>query len=186
VSPFKNPFDTPTPSANTSFSNLFVDPTSGSKQAIANVQSEKDDFVGDGQDDQSMEAPESLDRPVSYVSAVFVGMAMCLMCVLLLGFATSNLIVEFLYDGNAMRLVLLVTIPLLALVGLFFLVTIFTDLFEMFGPIGSVQSNTRGFSAIKPSLNRAYQDGFKPPHITIQVSFPFTAVPLYIHSLISL
>jgi hypothetical protein len=46
---------------------------------------------------------------------------------------------------------------------------VFTDLFEMFGPIGGVNSNSRSFSGKKPSLRRAYQDGFQPPHITIQM-----------------
>ena len=39
----------------------------------------------------------------------------------------------------------------------------------MIGPIASVQSNSRFYSAIKPDLGRAYHEGFTPPHITIQM-----------------
>ena len=122
VSPFKNPFDTPTPSsANTSFYNLNDAMASmPSKQNLNSMYLEKGDIIlGDAEEESLDDEPESLDRPVSFVSSVFVGLAMCLLVVLLFGFATANLIVEFLYDGNAMRLILLVTIPFLGLVGLF-------------------------------------------------------------------
>jgi hypothetical protein len=122
VSPFKNPFDTPTPSsANSSFYNLFPGAsTSVEKHATTTVTSEKDGVViGYTEDEMAVDEPESLDRPSSFVSAVFVGLAVCLLIVLLFGFATANLLVEFMYDGQAMRLILLVTLPLLGLVGLF-------------------------------------------------------------------
>ena len=122
MSPFKNPFDTPTPSsANTSFYNLVADTgATDPKRNVKSVCLEKGDFISDDIEEESADdEPESLDRPVSFVSSVFVGLAMCLLIVLLFGFATANLLVEFLYDGQAMRLILLVTLPLLGLVGLF-------------------------------------------------------------------
>jgi hypothetical protein len=122
VSPFKNPFDTPTPSsANSSFYNLFPSGvTSTEKHATTTVSAEKDGvYIGYTEDAMAADEPESLDRPISFVSSVFVGLAACLLIVLLFGFATANLLVEFLYDGQAMRLILLVTLPLLGLVGLF-------------------------------------------------------------------
>jgi hypothetical protein len=153
---------------------------------VGNV-GDEEAVVRDGEDEKAVSEPESLDRPISFVSAVFVGMGMCLVIVLLFGFATANLIIECLLDGNWMRLAFIALIPLLALVGLFLwvlvpslpnnnrsnyqlsLITVFTDLFEMFGPIGGVSTNSRSFSGRKPSLRRAYQDGFQPPHITIQM-----------------
>lgn len=113
--------------------------------------------------------PESLARPINLTSAVFVGMAMCLILVLLLGLATKNLIVETLTDGSYMRMAFMALIPFLMLVGMFFVIIIFTDIFQVFGPIGGVKSNSRFYSAIKPSLRRAYTEGFTPPHITIQM-----------------
>jgi hypothetical protein len=120
-------------------------------------------------DDESMKNPESFDRPVYLTSAVFVGMGMCLVIVLLLGFATSKLVVEALTDGNWARLAFVALVPMLALVGLFFVIVIISDTFQVFGPIGGVKCNSRFFSAIRPSLARAYAEGFTPPPITIQM-----------------
>lgn len=120
-------------------------------------------------EEKGFTSPESLERPMNYVSAVFVGLGVCLITVLLFGLATSNLILECLTDGNYIRMAFIALTPLLFLIGLFFVIIIFTDLFQVFGPIGGVKSNTRFNSAIKPNLRRAYAEGFVPPHITIQM-----------------
>jgi NADH:ubiquinone oxidoreductase subunit 5 (subunit L)/multisubunit Na+/H+ antiporter MnhA subunit len=126
--------------------------------------------LSSSQDEEKVShTPESLARPVHYVSAVFVGLAMCLIIVLLLGFTTSKLIVECLMDGNWSRMGYIAVMPLLLLVGLFFIIVIWTNLFQIIGPIGGVKRNSRNYSAEKPDLNRAYAEGFKPPHITIQM-----------------
>jgi hypothetical protein len=65
-------------------------------------------------------SPESLARPVLFTSAVFVGCGLCLVIVLLCGFATSKLLVESLIDGKWLRMALCATIPLLIMVALFF------------------------------------------------------------------
>lgn len=116
-----------------------------------------------------MKSPESLDRPVYLTSAVFVGMGMCLIIVLLLGLATSQLLVESLTDGKWSRMGLIAFLPFLLLVGLFFAIVITTDLCQAFGPIGGIKKNSRFFSAIRPNLRRAYAAGFTPPPITIQM-----------------
>ncbi|KAF2430582.1 hypothetical protein EJ08DRAFT_238409 [Tothia fuscella] len=131
-------------------------------EEIGKDEEERDEEMG-------VDGKESLARPVLYVSAVFVGLGMCLVIVLLLGFAVSKLLVECLVDGKWLRMVLVVTVPLLMAVALFFAVVIFTDLAQVFGPIGGIKKNSRNFSAIKPSLRAAYSQGFAPPHITIQV-----------------
>lgn len=129
---------------------------------VEEVESEVDD-------EKAFAAPESLARPINLTSAVFVGMGMCLIVTLLFGFATKNIILEFLTDGAAMRLVFIAIIPLLMLVGMFFVIVIFTDLFQVIGPIDGIKNNSRFYSAIKPNLRRAYADGFVAPHITIQM-----------------
>ena len=48
-------------------------------------------------------------------------------------------------------------------------IVLFTNLFQAFGPIGGVQSNSRHHSAIKPDLRAAYAQGFVPPPMTIQM-----------------
>lgn len=72
-------------------------------------------------------------------------------------------------DGNYTRLALVVLYPIIGLVSLFFFIVIFTNIFRAVGPIASVQSNSRFYSAIAPDLGLAYRQGFRPPHITIQM-----------------
>lgn len=45
----------------------------------------------------------------------------------------------------------------------------FTDLFQVFGPIGGVLSNSRCYSAIRPDIQKAYTAGFTCSHVTIQM-----------------
>lgn len=61
---------------------------------------------------------ESLDRPLVFISAIFVGLAVCLMIILLLGFGASALLYESLMDGNYIRMALLATTPFFGLFGL--------------------------------------------------------------------
>ena len=60
------------------------------------------------QDVEALSKPalESMDRPLIFVSAIFVGMGVCLIMVLLLGFGVSELIQQSLVDGNWIRLAL--------------------------------------------------------------------------------
>ncbi|KAK3685939.1 glycosyl transferase family group 2-domain-containing protein [Podospora appendiculata] len=119
--------------------------------------------------DESMDALESLSRPVMRTSAIFVGMAMCLAIILLFGTYISQLLIECVLDGTYQRLGLIVCVPFLLCVSLFFFQVIFSNLFQMVGPIGGQHTNSRFYSCIKPSLRRAYIDGFSAPHITIQM-----------------
>lgn len=61
---------------------------------------------------------ESLERPLVFISAIFVGMALCLMIILLLGFGASALLYECLMDGTWIRMALLATVPFFGLFGL--------------------------------------------------------------------
>jgi hypothetical protein len=51
----------------------------------------------------------------------------------------------------------------------FFAICIFTDIFQVIGPIGGVTSNSRFYSSIRPDIFKAYQMGFRPSHVTIQM-----------------
>ncbi|KAA8646655.1 glycosyltransferase family 2 protein [Aspergillus tanneri] len=105
---------------------------------------------------------ESLDRPLALTSAIFVGLAMCLMIVLLLGFGISNLVFQTLIDGGFIRMALIITVPFFLLLSMFFFVVLFTDLFQAAGPIKTLQTNSRFYSAVRPNLNRAWGQGFTP------------------------
>jgi hypothetical protein len=118
---------------------------------------------------EKQQAPESLARPLVFTSSVFVGLGAFLIVVLLFGFGTSNVLLESLTDGYWIRCALLATIPGFMLFSLFFVICLFTDIFQAIGPITSLKTNTRFYSPIAPDLGRAYREGFKPPHITIQM-----------------
>ena len=118
-------------------------------------------------------------------SAFYVGLALCLVIVLMFGLGLSVLLSEYLWDGNAVRFALIAAAPFMLLVGLFTVsvplrshcilltihqfIVIFTNLFQAFGPIGGVLSNSRHHSAIKPDLRAAYAQGFTLPPVTIQM-----------------
>jgi hypothetical protein len=114
-------------------------------------------------------AVESMARPLIFTSSVYAGMACFLIIVLLLGFGTSNLLGQSLVDGFYIRFALVATEPLFMLFSIFFAIVVFTNIFQTVGPIGSLKSNSRFFSAIKPDLSQCYAEGFSPPHITIQM-----------------
>ncbi|KAF2761334.1 hypothetical protein EJ05DRAFT_491960 [Pseudovirgaria hyperparasitica] len=119
--------------------------------------------------DEEAQNPESLGRPLVFVSSVMVGFSVCLLVVLMLGFGSANLVLQSLTDGNFIRMALLATVPIFMLFSMFFAICLFTDLFQLIGPIGGLKKNTRFFSAIKPDLSRAYASGFRPPPMTIQM-----------------
>ena len=127
-------------------------------------------------DEEAAKPNESLDRPLALTSAVYVGLAMCLIVVLLLGFGVSNLLLQAFVERSWVRLALAATIPVFMLFSVFFAIVIFTDLFQALGPIKTLKKNTRFYSAIRPDLSTAYALGFKPPRVTIQM-------PVYTESL---
>lgn len=127
-------------------------------------------------DEEAAKPTESLDRPLALTSAVYVGLAMCLIVVLLLGFGVSNLLLQAFVEKSWLRLALAATIPLFMLFSVFFAIVIFSDLFQALGPIKTLKRNTRFYSAIRPDISVAYAQGFKPPRITIQM-------PVYTESL---
>lgn len=127
-------------------------------------------------DEEAGDNMESLDRPLALISAVYVGIALGLLVFLLLGVGISKILYEILMDGNYIRLALLSTIPVFLLFGIFFMIVVFGNIFQVFGPTKNIATNTRYHSAIKPNLSSAYSRGFFPPRITIQM-------PVYTESL---
>lgn len=120
-------------------------------------------------ENEGAERPESVNRPFMLHSAFFVGMGVCLAIVLVYGFSIGELVSESMMDQKWYRLGLIAACPFLMLAGLFFFHVIFGDLWQMFGPINGLKTNSRHYSCIKPSLRQASNLGFQPPHITIQM-----------------
>jgi hypothetical protein len=66
-----------------------------------------------------------------------------------------------------MRLLYLLMIPLSSTFALFFATTLIACAFQILGPVGDIQGNSRYHSAIAP--NPARHVGVEYPHITIQI-----------------
>lgn len=81
----------------------------------------------------------------------------------------GKLVTECILANDWTRMALAAPVPCLMCVSLFFFQVIFTNLFQIIGPIGGVNTNSRYFSAHKPCLRRAYADGFVPPKVTVQM-----------------
>lgn len=157
-----SPLQSPTPSVS-NISTTFQE-KGGPVAAVADETGDSDDESKD-----SIEPLESIHRPVMLHSAIFVGMAICLAIVLVYGFSIGQLVSECFLDGNYMRLALVAACPLLMMAGMFFFQVIFGDLWQMFGPLNGLKTNSRTYSCHKPNLRLAYSFGFAPPHITIQM-----------------
>lgn len=143
-----------------------------SKEKDVDVNAEEVDV-----DAEKAEGPkESLARPLIFTSSIFVGLAMVLIIILVFGLGNRQLILQTMTDHFYPRLLLVLTEPIWVALGLFFVVVVFGNLFEVIGPIGGVKSNSRFHSAIKPNLAQARSLGFTPAPITIQM-------PIYTESL---
>lgn len=70
-------------------------------------------------------------------------------------------------DGSYLRFALLATVPVFAAFSLFFMIVIMGSLFQLFGPLSSVQNNSVFYSAKPPKPGR-YKD-YELPHVTIQM-----------------
>lgn len=165
-----SPLQSPTPFV--SNYSMHLEKGQGAAQASAQITALDFSEVSDQEGGQMMDAPaldESVHRPVVLHSAVFIGMGVCLALVLVYGFAAGQLVSEALLDGRYARLALLAACPLLICAGMFFFQVIFGDLWQMAGPLGGLQTNSRTYSCHKPNLRRAYALGFRPPHVTIQM-----------------
>ncbi|TLD36321.1 NCP1 protein [Venturia nashicola] len=158
VSPFSFAY-TPGTSANPSLYNFAMEKEKAPIEIVEEVL----------EDGQARMAKESLARPLVFTSSVYAGLACLLIIVLLLGFGTSNLLGQSLVDGFYVRFALVATEPIFMLFSIFFAIVLFTNIFQVAGPIGSLKTNSRFFSAIKPDLSQCYAGGFSPPHITIQM-----------------
>jgi hypothetical protein len=113
---------------------------------------------------------ESLDRPVKLYGAIVMACSIFFLVFLIFGYTTSHLILEMLTDGDKMRLVWIAFEPLTLVVAMFFALSLVTYVFQLFGPITGLFTNTRFFSSKKPNLKQAYNQGFTPPRVTIQMA----------------
>ncbi|KAG7092057.1 hypothetical protein E1B28_008438 [Marasmius oreades] len=112
-------------------------------------------------------------RPTLLYAPLYNGLAAGLSFVFI-GNGARVLVWEFLMDGQFIRFVLCVTLPLLYCISLFFALQILQNLTMAFGPIAHYHRNSKYYSAIPPppipSSSSSNAQRKEPlPHITIQM-----------------
>jgi membrane glycosyltransferase len=130
-----------------------------SEKKSAGVSVQELDIIG-GQEDLTTEKP----RRIVLLHSVTTALTLCLIIVTL-GGGYRKIVKEIMYDASYTRLALIATAPLTMWVSFFFFQAIWGSLFQIFGPISQVQSNTKYFSGLPP---KRLPRGSVLPHVTIQ------------------
>ncbi|KAH0030048.1 hypothetical protein KCU78_g3175, partial [Aureobasidium melanogenum] len=113
---------------------------------------------------ESEEGSTEKPRRIVLLHSITTALTLCLIIVTL-GAGIRKLVVEISLDHSYTRLALLATIPPIMWVAFFFFQAIIGNLFQIFGPISQVQSNTKYYSGLPPKRLAA---GSTLPHVTIQ------------------
>lgn len=105
-------------------------------------------------------------RPFLLNHAISVAVAMTLVVIVEMA-CVAKLLQETRLDGKYIRWALLATVPIFAAFSMFFMIVLSGSVFQLFGPMGSLNKNSTYYSAIPPKPGR-YVDT-RLPHITIQM-----------------
>jgi len=106
------------------------------------------------------------DRPQRLFAPVYGGLAAAL-SMFYCGNGAMILAEEVLLDGNYIRLALLVTLPFLFCVSLFFSQSIVQNITMVIGPVAQYHENSKYYSAIPCPPNKEVD--LKLPHVTIEM-----------------
>ncbi|KAF9219278.1 hypothetical protein BS17DRAFT_789594 [Gyrodon lividus] len=109
---------------------------------------------------------EPLKRTTMLYAPIYNGLAAGLAAVFM-GNGVKIVLQEYELDQNYMHFVLLVLIPLLFAISLFFTLQLFQNLTMAIGPIAHYYENSRFYSAVPPKSNKDIDPVL--PHITIQM-----------------
>ena len=116
--------------------------------------------------DPEKDGTEVPHRPLLLWHAGVIGLAMVL--VVIVEFACiAKLLTEVRLDGTYIRFGLILTVPVFAAFSLFFMIVITGSLFQIFGPLASIQENSMFYSAKAPKPGR--HTDYELPHVTIQM-----------------
>lgn len=121
---------------------------------------------GDKAYDPEKDGTDVPQRPLLLWHAGVISLAMVL--VVVVEFACiAKLLTEVRLDGSYLRFALVLTVPVFGAFSLFFMIVITGSVFQLFGPLSSIQSNSVFYSAKAPKLGR-HKD-YELPHATIQM-----------------
>ncbi|KAG9963913.1 hypothetical protein KCU61_g3421, partial [Aureobasidium melanogenum] len=113
---------------------------------------------------ESEEGSTEKPRRIVLLHSITTALTLCLMIVTL-GAGIRKMVIEISLDHSYTRLALLATLPPIMWVAFFFFQAIIGNLFQIFGPISQVQSNSKYYSGLPPKRLAA---GSSLPHVTIQ------------------
>ncbi|KAH9479119.1 hypothetical protein JR316_0007698 [Psilocybe cubensis] len=122
---------------------------------------------GDDDEDRDMEGFRGEERrPVRLYAPLYNGLAAGIALVFV-GNSFRTLLMEWWLDHNFTRFALVVVIPLLYCVSMFFALQIVQNVTMMIGPIAHYHQNSKYYSAVRPKPNKVVDNNL--PHITIQM-----------------
>ena len=108
-------------------------------------------------------------RPVRLYAPFYDGLAVAL-SLYFLSTGVEKVVTAWVLDGHFARFALLVTLPFLFCISLFFCVTLVTNACFLLGPIAQYHQNSRYYSAQAPKPPKlASGERERLPHITIQM-----------------
>jgi membrane glycosyltransferase len=116
---------------------------------------------------QSSESQEDLSekpRRIVLLHSITTAITLCLIIVTL-GAGFRKLALEIATDHTYIRVALVATAPVTIWVSFFFFQALVCGIFQMFGPISQVQSNTKFYSGLPP---KRLSSNSPLPHVTIQ------------------
>ncbi|KAF8664111.1 hypothetical protein AX16_000801 [Volvariella volvacea WC 439] len=105
-------------------------------------------------------------RKALFYAPIYNGLAAGL-AFFFIGNALKTILEEWSLDGNFLHFVLIVTLPFLFCVSLFFALQIIQNVTMALGPIAHFYENSKYYSAIRPAANKVVDEAL--PHITIQM-----------------
>ncbi|EIN04516.1 hypothetical protein PUNSTDRAFT_122841 [Punctularia strigosozonata HHB-11173 SS5] len=106
------------------------------------------------------------ERPIRLFAPAYNGLAAAL-SIFFLGSGLSLMIQEYALDHSPVRFALMITSPFLFCVALFFALQVVGQLSCILGPVAHYHENSKYYSAVKPSPNKAVDAAL--PHITIEM-----------------
>ncbi|QIW95398.1 hypothetical protein AMS68_000916 [Peltaster fructicola] len=121
---------------------------------------------GDDAYDPEKDGTEVPPRKFLLLHASCVGLAMVLVVVVEMA-CIAKLLTEVRLDGQYLRFALLLTVPMFAAFSLFFMIVLTGSLYQIFGPLSALQTNSMYYSGKPPKPGR-YKD-YELPHVTIQM-----------------
>ncbi|KAG8810361.1 hypothetical protein FRC18_004096, partial [Serendipita sp. 400] len=115
---------------------------------------------------QDVEAGKPAKRPTRLLAPIYNGIGAGL-CLYFMGNGVGMLLREYWIDHDPMRFALVVTVPFLFCVSLFFAMSVIGIFTQAFGPVAQYHQNSKYYSAVRPAQNEEVDNNL--PHITIQM-----------------